>query len=263
VVTGFEERAFGTIPMAERPGKPRTVGLTVTVEFGVGLAAQRDYLELAGDAMDYAKQVVSTAGLMPRELLRHKIELYREQGVKAFPGGMFLEHACGAGLVEEYLQECRAVGYDVVEVSENARPMPHATRDDIIRRARDLGLEVLGEVGSKHVKSTPAQLVDDIGSLMALGCSKVLVEAAELMDGGVVDRVLLDALESQVDVADCVFELPGPWIPGVSLHEVYSLQNWLIARFGADVNIANDTWGQTLYLEASRRRVAANLFEPT
>ena len=36
-----------------------------------------------------------------------------------------------------------------------------------------------------------------------------------------------------------MIELPGPWISGVSLAEVYDMRKLLVAAFGLDVQIAN------------------------
>ncbi|ALE04249.1 hypothetical protein AL755_00580 (plasmid) [Arthrobacter sp. ERGS1:01] len=255
-----ETRAYQSVPMGHRPAKPRTTGLTIAVEFGVGPAAQQDFLAIAGHTLDYAKQVVSIAGVIPEAQMREKIEIFKAHSVKPFPGGMFLEYAHANSLVSEYLKETRALGYEVLEVSENARTIDRGARADIIACSLDMGFEVLGEVGSKHVKSTAAQIVDDVNVLMELGCSKVLVEAAELMVDGAIDEELIRQLEEGTTIDDCVFELPGPWIPGVHQHDVLAMEMWLLKRFGGNVNIANDMWGNSLYLETCRRGLGANLF---
>lgn len=254
-------RAYPSIPMGHRQAKPRTSGLTIAVEFGVGPREQLDFLSIAAHTLDYSKQVVSTAGLVPADMLREKIELHHEYGVKPFPGGMFLEYAHANDMVEKYLLETRSIGYRVLEVSENARFIDRTARNDIIKRSLDMGFEVLGEVGSKHVKSSGAELIDDVNSLMSMGCSKVLVEAAELMIDGSIDEDLIHQLEEGTNIDDCVFELPGPWIPGTHQHEVIAMEMWLLKRFGPTVNIANDAWGNSLYLESCRRGLGANLFE--
>jgi phosphosulfolactate synthase len=254
-------RAYQSVALGSRPEKPRSSGLTIAVEFGVGPRTQEDFLSVAAHTLDYVKQVVSIAGIMPRVVLEEKIEIYRKHGIKPFPGGMFLEYAHARGLVDEYLKETRAVGYGVLEVSENARSIDRAARTEIIQKSLDMGFEVLGEVGSKHVKSTPEDLTADVNELMSLGCSRVLIEAAELMVDGAVDETLIRMLEDETNINDCVFELPGPWIPNIHHHDVVSMEMWLLKRFGPEVNIANDGWGNSLYLEACRRGVGANLFE--
>jgi phosphosulfolactate synthase (CoM biosynthesis protein A) len=40
-------------------------------------------------------------------------------------------------------------------------------------------------------------------------------------------------------MARVMIELPGPWITGVTLAQVYDMRKLLIKAFGPDVNIAN------------------------
>ena len=55
-----------------------------------------------------------------------------------------------------------------------------------------------------------------------------------------------------------VFELPGPWIKGVTLSDVHQIAHWLLGRFGPDVNIANVAPDDVLKLEASRLNLGVN-----
>lgn len=250
--------AFSGVGVPERPGKPRDRGLTVTVDFGLGPAAQQDLLEIAGDAMDYAKLVVGVAGLTPLALLRRKNEIYRDYAVEPFPGGMFLEYAVAHDRAESYLDGSAEAGYRLIEVSDNAVPIARAVKESIVAAALRRGLAVFGEVGSKHQRTPAADLVDDVRGLLAAGCRKVLIEAAELLDGDALRGELIDALSGAVPIDDLVFELPGPWLPGVHHHQVHTLQLTLVRLFGPDVNIANDPAGNALFLEAIRRGIGPN-----
>ena len=73
----------------------------------------------------------------------------------------------------------------------------------------------------------------------AAGCELVLVEAAEFVADGRLDAGLIDAVVSALDMSRVMIELPGPWISGVSLAQVYDMRKLLVAAFGPDVNIAN------------------------
>lgn len=254
-----DDLAFGGVPLPARSAKPRETGLTITVEFGIGTAAQEDLLLLAGDTIDLAKIVVSVARLLPRELLRRKVELYRAHGVEAFPGGMFLEYAEAAGCVGEFLEGALDAGFRVLEVSDNAAPLAAETKARLVRGALECGFVVLGEVGSKHTVSAADALVEDAQRLLDAGCWKVLVEAAELIQDGAVRGDLVAAIEARLPLEHVVFELPGTWLPGVHGHEVHALEAWLVDHFGPEVNIANDAVGNSLFLETLRRGIGPNL----
>ncbi|MBN9747874.1 hypothetical protein DMP23_43475 [Amycolatopsis sp. A1MSW2902] len=260
-MTSAARPAFSGVGVPDRPRKPRDRGLTVTVDFGLGTAAQQDLLEIAGDAMDHAKLVVGVAGLIPLSLLRRKNELYRDYGVEPFPGGMFLEYAIAHDRAESYLDGAAEAGYRLIEVSDNAIPIDQDVKESAVAAALRRGLAVFGEVGSKHVRTPAAELVDGVRGLLSAGCRKVLVEAAELLDGDALRTELLDALSDAVPIDDLVFELPGPWLPDVHHHQVHALQSTLIRLFGPDVNIANDPAGNALFLEAMRRGIGPNTLD--
>jgi phosphosulfolactate synthase len=238
--------------------------LTITVEFGTPVDEQRAQLRTSADTVDLAKIAVGIAGLLPHDVLREKIKVYRSCGVETFPGGMYLEYAHLHGREAAYLDAALGSGFRVVEVSENARRLADGVRGRLVTDALERGLTVLGEVGSKSVRSTATTLVADARRLLDLGCWKVLVEGAELLDGhGAVRTEVVDAIEAGLNLADIVFELPGPWLTGVSHHHVYSMESWLVAHFGPEVNIANEPVGNTLFLEALRRGVGPVLATPS
>ncbi|MBO9521504.1 MAG: phosphosulfolactate synthase [Nocardioidaceae bacterium] len=261
-MTPADRPGYAALPLRPRAAKPRTSGLTVTVEFGTPLDLQRDQLRVHGHALDLAKVAVGIAGLLPDGVLEEKVTAYRDAGVECFPGGMYLEYAHLHGREEAYLDATVAAGFRVVEVSENAERLGEGVRERLVRDALSRDLVVLGEVGSKSVHSTAAGLLDDARSLRDLGCWKVLVEGAELLEDGVVRTDVVDAIAAGLDLEDVVFELPGPWIPGVSLHHVHAMTAFLLAEFGPEVSLANVVPEDVLFLEARRRGVGPALATP-
>ena len=82
-----------TDPTLSRPAKPRSEGLTMVLDKGLGMSAFLDLLETASDHIDWIKLGFGTAGLTPVPLLTRKIELARAFGVRLYPGGTFFEVA--------------------------------------------------------------------------------------------------------------------------------------------------------------------------
>lgn len=254
---GPMKQAFAMIPTA--PGrsndKPRNRGMTMMMDWGIPLGRQTDLLGLIAPFVDLAKIVVGTARLYDEHYLIEKLELYRDQAIQPFLGGQFLEyviHHHGMAGVEPYCDEARRIGIDAIEVSDNVVAISTEERREIIQIASSAGLEVHGEIGSKVDSTTPDALIADARSWFEHGAQIVLVEAAELVDDQGAKRNLIEGLVSDLDATKLLFELPGPWIRGVSASAVLDLKKMLIETFGPDVNIANVMPDDVFETEAMR-----------
>jgi phosphosulfolactate synthase len=251
----MQELAFSTIAVPDRPAKPRQSGITMLIDWGLGLAAQADALAIGADYVDLGKIAVGVSRLIPADLLRRKLDLYRQHQVIPFPGGQFLEYAVYHGQTEEYLAAARAAGYEWIEVSDNVLEIDRAQKIDLIRRAREgQGLNVIGEVGSKVASSSTASLIADIEACLEAGCWKVFVEAAELF-GTELNEALIEEMAAAVPLERLIFEVPGPWIEGVHLCDQHALRSWLVQRFGPEVNLANVPPEEILSVETLRRGI--------
>jgi phosphosulfolactate synthase len=238
---GDEPFAFIELPAA-RSRKPRRSGLTMMADFGLTLEHTESVLDLSGSFIDFAKIAVGTARLYSRPYLKAKLDIYRRHAVRAFVGGQFAEYVLavqGRQALARFFGEAVALGFDTIEISDNCVPLTDAERTEIIGEAIAAGLSVFGEVGSKDRKSAAEDLVEQVGVCLAAGSELVLVEAAEFVDDGRLDEDLLGAVTSRLDMARVMIELPGPWITGVTLAQVYDMRKLLIKAFGPDVNIAN------------------------
>jgi len=252
-------RAFQAIRIPARPPKPRQRGLTMLIDWGSGQREIEDRLELAAPFVDLAKVAVGISGLVDRAWLRGTIALYRRFQVAPFPGGMFLELAWAQGQAAAYYRECVAVGYETVEVSDNVVRFPPGAKEDLIRQAREeFGLRVLGEVGRKRQATPAAELLAGVETALGLGCWKVLVEAAELFQGGL-KRDLLRQLADAVPAEALIFELPGRWLPGIHAAQVVEMMVALVEELGPEVNIGNVLPDDVVMLETIRAGVGAAL----
>src|SRR5260370_39859392 len=117
-------RAFDFIapPPARSLNKPRASGLTMVIDQGLGLAAQRDLCETAGDYMDFAKFKTGQARLYREAHLLQKVRQYLESGVKPFIGGQFHEDLFdvhGAPALPGFYAEAHGVVVTHIEISSN------------------------------------------------------------------------------------------------------------------------------------------------
>lgn len=230
------------LPAERSTDKPRARGLSMMADWGIPHGQQQDMLEMAGRYLDFAKIVTGTSRLYERSYLEKKLEIYREHRVRSFIGGQFFEYVLahkGWAGIDSFFAEARALGFETIEISDNCIPLADDERRRAIEQAIAAGLQVMGEVGSKDVHNDPASLVGQAEVCFAAGAEFVLVEAAELVADGVIDRRFLDVLRDGLDLSRVMIELPGPWISGVTLAVVEDLKKLLIKELGPDVNIAN------------------------
>ena len=230
------------LPATRLRPKPRQRGLTMMADWGLPLTYQKDLLRMAGRYVDFAKIVTGTARLYDADYLAEKLQAYRDAQVRPFIGGQFVEYVFateGDQALRPFFEEARRVGFDTIEISDNCVPLTDEERRHQILLARDCGLAVMGEVGSKDSHSEPMELVRQARVCLEAGCELVLVEAAELAKGGRIERATLDVLVSELDLTRVMIELPGPWITGVTLSQVDDLKKLLITELGPEINLAN------------------------
>lgn len=257
MVQPIDSRPFASVPLpAERTGKPRTSGLTMMMDWGLGRNRVADHLDLVAPYVDLAKIVVGTARLYPRHYLVEKLALYKRYDVVPFLGGQFSEYVYATQGIEAmpgFFAEVKDLGFEAVEVSDNCVPLNDARRRELIRMAIDSGLEVHGEVGSKVVNQDAADLIRQAEVCLDAGCDVVLVEGAELVTAnGQPIPEMIDSLRQGLDLEKILFELTGPWIKGNALCDVYQLKKFLFAEFGPTINLANVMPDDVLETEALR-----------
>ncbi len=243
--------AFEKIVVPEWVPKPRESGITMVADWGVGLARQKDLIEASGYFVDLAKIVVSLSRILPREILARKIRLYKRNKIQPFPGGQFLEIAVLQNRVKEYYAAAKKIGYEYVEVSDNAITITAEEKSRIIRQGIDSGLKVIGEVGKKVSSSSGGELIADIDNTLKAGAWKVFVEAKEIFGEGL-NEDLIKELAEAVDISQLIFEIPLVSVQEVHHYEGYQMWQWLLATFGPKVNVANLEFDDPIKLAALR-----------
>jgi phosphosulfolactate synthase (CoM biosynthesis protein A) len=145
------ERPFGFLRVNERPGKPRSRGITEIrgpYYTPVGKRYLQDVLETMGQYVDTLKFAGGSFRLLPRGALLELIDVCHSHDVQVSTGG-FIEYVLtqGADAVRRYIRECGELGFDIVEVSSGFVTVP---ADDLVRlveEVRKAGLKAKPEVG--------------------------------------------------------------------------------------------------------------------
>jgi phosphosulfolactate synthase len=242
------------MPVTGRSVKPRTAGLTMVIDKGVGLHQVADLLETAANAIDIIKLTFGTSAFYEQNLLKKKIAVIREGKIDVMPGGTFLEVAIWQGAVDAYLKRAGDLGFTAIEVSDGTIDIDLRTRADVIKRGVDRGFKIISEVGKKDPKDVlPIALIHQlIGEDIDHGAFKVIIEAREAGKGvGIFDQ---EGRTRQDEVDNIV---AGAADPDVLIWEapLKNQQQDLIMRFGPNVNLGNIAPDEVLALEALRQGV--------
>ena len=247
-------------PSGKRQAKPRTRGITMVIDKGLGLHAFTDLLVTSGEYIDIVKFGFGTAPLYPLPIIRAKIKLANEQGITVIPGGTLLEAAVKQDSVQGFFRQVQSLGFTGVEISDGTIELSRSLRSDLIRKAASLGLRVFTEYGKKLFGSRID--VYDFAKTAELdwacGAEYVTVEARESGKGvGLFDEHGsfrdgdLSHIQSIVPNLDCVI-----WEAPLKDQQVS-----LIHTFGPDVHLGNIPTQDVITLETMRRGLRSDTFD--
>lgn len=239
------------LPETRRLIKPRTSGITMVIDKGLGLRETQDLMEMAADHIDFLKIAFGSSALYPSRIMMSKIALAKEHNVEVYPGGTLFEIAVYQKCTKEFFHRARELGFTYVEVSEGTIDLPPKERKKYIHMAREEGFGVLAEIGKKDttVKIDPKRAVDQIFEDLANGAEKVIIEGRDSGQGvgiyderGKINPSLLDALlEGVRDHSHLIIEAPQT-----------SQHNYLLIHLGPNVNLGNVQPHDVLTLESTR-----------
>jgi phosphosulfolactate synthase len=245
------EGAF-LIPCPGRNSKPRTTGLTMVIDKGLGSHLLADMIDMAGDYIDIVKLTFGTSAFNDRAVLEKKIRQIVSSGIDVMPGGTFLEVALWQNRLESYLERARELGFTAIEISDGTIELSPGKRRAALKRALGLGFKVITEVGKKDPREAPPIEVIHrlISEDLAGGAFKVVIEAREAGRGvGIFDKdgktkqdEIDQIMAGAAEAGDLIWEAP-----------LKNQQQDLILRFGLNVNLGNIPPEEVLALEALRQ----------
>ena len=144
-------RGFDFIKRNDRPGKPRQRGITEIrgpYYTPMGTRYLEDVLETMGTYVDSLKFAGGSFSLMPREALTALIDLCHEHDVLVSTGG-WIEYVLTQGkeAVDQYVRECKNVGFDIIEISSGFITIPTDDWLRLVEKVQKVGLKAKPEVG--------------------------------------------------------------------------------------------------------------------
>jgi len=253
------DRAFPFLQLNERAPKPRTSGLTEIrgpYYTPLGKRQLEDILETMGEYVDSLKFAGGSFSLMPRPVLIEFLKLCHDHGVLVSTGG-FLEYVLtkGPDSVGKYIEECKQVGFDIIEISCGFVTIPADDWLRLIEKVRNARLKPKPEIGIQFGAGGATRVEDleaagtrdpewpirlaqrflDAGAYLIMIESEGITENVKTWRTDVVARII-----GTLGIEKVMFEAADP--------EVFA---WYIKNYGSEVNLFVDH-SQIVQLECVR-----------
>jgi phosphosulfolactate synthase (CoM biosynthesis protein A) len=252
-------RAFDFIPLNKRQPKPRTSGVTEIrgpYYTPMGKRYLQDVLETMGGYVDVLKFAGGSFSLMPRSAVRELLDLCHQYDVLVSTGG-FIEHVLTLGpeAIDRYIQECKDLGFDIIEISSGFITIPIDDWLRLVEKVQNAGLKAKPEVGIQFGAGgatsveeleaegtrdpewaiSQAKRFIDAGAYMIMIESEGITENVKVWRTDVVARII-----NALGLEKPMFEAADP--------EVFA---WYIKNYGPEVNLFVDH-SQIVQLECLR-----------
>jgi phosphosulfolactate synthase (CoM biosynthesis protein A) len=255
-------RAFDFIRMNERPGKPRSKGLTEIrgpYYTPMGTRYLEDVLETMGEYVDSLKFAAGSFSLMPRKALIDLINLAHRYDVLVSTGG-FIEYVLtqGQDVVDRYVEECKSVGFDILEISTGFITIPAEDLVTLVKAVKNAGLKPKPEVGiqfgaggatsaeelAAEGTRDPQWAISQARRCLEAGASIIMIESEGITENVKTWRTdVVAKIITSLGLEKVMFEAADP--------PVFS---WYIKNYGPDVNLFVDH-SQIVQLETLRRGI--------
>lgn len=251
---------FNFLHRNPRPQKPRTTGLTeirAAYYSPFGYHYFLDLLNAAGQWIDSIKFAGGAFAVMNPEEVQKIIRLAHEWEVQVSTGG-FIEYVLPQGrkAVQQYLQECKSWGFDIVELSTGFISLPIDDWCRLVGDVQQAGLKAKPEIGIQwgaggdtataalagEEQQNPQQVIAQARKLLEAGACLIMVESEGITENVEEWRTEVPtALISELGAEKLMFEAADP--------EVFS---WYVKHYGMDVNLFVDH-SQLIQLECLRQ----------
>lgn len=253
------ERPFAFLRSNPRPPKPRRRGVTEIrgpYYTPMGKRYLQDILETVGEYVDSLKFAAGSFTLMPRRAVAELIELCHQHDVLVSTGG-FIEYVLtqGPAAVDRYIRECKALGFDTVEISSGFITIPTDDWLRLIEKVQKEGLRAKPEVGIQfgaggataaaelEAEGTrdPDWVIAQARRFLEAGAYMVMIESEGITESVRAWRTdVVAKIANALGLEPVMFEAADP--------EVYA---WYIKHYGPDVNLFVDH-SQIVHLECLR-----------
>lgn len=245
------EKTFEFLKLHELPPKPRK---TSVVEFRgpyyftVTTGYLRNILEDWGDYVDGYKFAGGSMRLLDRSTTKKMIDLCHDHDVYVSTGGVVERViAQGGDAVDLYLEECKSLEFDVVEVSSGLAPIPLKDKVEIVKQVKKLGMKpkpevtfMIGAGAGTHVVGYEEKMkmrsfdefAKELKMHLDVGAHIIMIESEGITEDLPAEKWRKDLIKKLVDkfgYHKLMFEASDP-----------PVFKWYLKTFGRDVNLFID-----------------------
>lgn len=244
-----EKKAYDFVKISKLPPKPRRNGI---IEIrgpyytAVTISYLQDLLDMWGDYIDGFKFAGGSQRLLSVEILKKIINICHNHNVYVSTGG-FVERVIvqGAEAVDRYLEECKLLGFDVVEVSSGLAPIPLKDKVEIVKQVKKMGMKpkpeismMFGAGAGTHITGyqtklkTLDELLDEIDVHQDVGAEIMMLESEGITEDLPPEewRVdIINELNKKFGFDSFMFEASDP-----------AVFKWYLKQFGSEVNLFID-----------------------
>jgi len=254
-----EGRAFPFLRVNDRPTKPRERGITEIrgpYYTPMGRRYLEDVLETKGVYVDALKFAGGSFSLMPRTVVKELIDICHSHEVLVSTGG-FIEHVLTQGpeAVNAYIQECKGIGFDIIEVSSGFITIPADDWLRLVDNVQKAGLKAKPEIGiqfgaggataaeelTAEGTRDPEGAIAQAKRFLEAGAYMIMIESEGITENVKAWRTDVPAkIANALGIEKVMFEAADP--------EVFA---WYIKNYGPEVNLFVDH-SQVVQLECLR-----------
>ncbi len=256
------EHLFDFLNRNQRPKKPRTKGITEIRGPYYSVMGKRylqDILETMGAYVDSLKFAGGSFSLMPPQRVKELIDLAHAHDVLVSTGG-FIEYVLTQGkqAVEKYIDACKELEFDIIEISAGFITIPTDDWLRLIERVQKGGLKAKPEVGIQFGAGgdTPQEALQEEGIIdpeWAIGRAKKFLDAGAYM-------IMIESEGITENIEPWRTEIPAKFINSLGLQKLMfeaadpQVFAWYIKNYGPEVNVFVDH-SQIVQLEALRQGI--------
>jgi phosphosulfolactate synthase (CoM biosynthesis protein A) len=253
------ERSFPFLRINEREGKPRKRGLTEIrgpYYSVIGRRYLEDLFETMGAYVDSLKFAGGSFTLMPEQAVQEIVDVCHKYDVLVSTGG-FIERVLvqGAEAVRQYIDECKRLGFDIIEISAG---FVSISTDDwlrLIELVRKCGLKAKPEVGIQFGAGGATAAAE----LQAEGTRDpnwAIAQAKRFLEAGA-EIIMIESEGITENVDPWRTDVPAKFINEIGMEKLMfeaadpDVFAWYVKNYGADVNLFVDH-SQIVQLECLR-----------
>jgi phosphosulfolactate synthase (CoM biosynthesis protein A) len=242
-------KAFDFIEISDAPPKPRKTGV---IEIRgpyyapTTIGYVKDLLDMWGDYIDGFKFAGGSMRLLSVDMVKSILKVCHDHDVYVSTGG-FVERIIvqGTDAVDRYLEECKSLGFDVVEVSSGLAPIPLEDKVEIVKQVKKMGMIpkpeislMIGAGAGTHIVGYKPKLrsVDDLmeeaRAHLKAGAHIMMLESEGITEDLPPSKWRTDVIKKLV--SEFGFE---SWMFESSDPPVFK---WYLKNFGSNVNLFID-----------------------